>query len=366
MISLAEIAKALGCEFLGNEKLMFSSPSEPKKATSSQLAIAIDQKFHNQLHNTKAKGALINYDFDWKETNLEGVILAKNSKLILSKLLEIFNSLEKEVRIINSNTIINPSVKLGTNPQIGSHVIIKDFTKLGNNITIDNFVEIGKNVEIGNDCIIKSGTKITDNTKIGDNFICHQNVVIGSDGFSFHTKNGESIFERLKEDNPNKNNNFLRMPSTGGVSIGDNVEIGANSCIDRGTLKNTSIGSGTKLDNLVHIAHNVSIGNNCLICGQVGIAGSTIIEDNVIMGGQVGIADNLKIGKNSILAGKSGVSANVLSKKFMMGNPAMEMKKNVASYMALRRLPKLQKKIDELSNQIKDISLKLLNRKNNK
>ena len=122
---------------------------------------------------------------------------------------------------------------------------------------------------------------------------------------------------------------------------------------------NGIIKSGTKLDNLVHIAHNVEIGFNCLICGQVGIAGSTLVGDNVVMGGQVGIADNLKIGNNSIMAGKTGVSANILPRKFMMGNPAMEMKKNIASYMALRRLPKLQTKIKQLNKLISEISSKL-------
>ncbi len=137
------------------------------------------------------------------------------------------------------------------------------------------------------------------------------------------------------------------------------MEIGSNTCIDKGTIKSTIIKSGTKLDNLVHIAHNVEIGNNCLICGQVGIAGSTKVGNNVVMGGQVGIADNLYIGDNSILAGKTGVSANVPAKKFMMGNPAMEMKKNVASYMSLRRLPRIQKRINELNKLIDEIFSKI-------
>ena len=150
---------------------------------------------------------------------------------------------------------------------------------------------------------------------------------MGSDGFSFTTQSGESIFERLKNNetgsSETKNNGFQRVDSVGGVLIGDNVEIGANTCIDKGTLKDTVIGSGSKIDNLVHIAHNVLVGRNCLICGQVGIAGSTEVGDNVIMGGQVGVADNLFIGESSVLAGKTGLSVNVPPKKFMMGNPAM-------------------------------------------
>ncbi|MFL2812365.1 MAG: UDP-3-O-(3-hydroxymyristoyl)glucosamine N-acyltransferase [Paracoccaceae bacterium] len=358
MISLAEIAKALECDFYGNGKLIFSSPSEPSSANIDQIAIAIDKKFQSELYSTKAKGAIINTNFNWKTTKLEGVIVTNQSKLMLSKLTKVFDELKKENESVNENSFISSSSKIGLNPNIGSYVIIKENSELGNNVDIENFVEIGKNVIIGNNCVIKSGTKISNNTKIGDNFICHQNVVIGSDGFSFHPQNEESILDRLKKD-ATSNKKFLRVSSVGTVEIGNDVEIGANSCIDKGTIKNTIIKSGTKLDNLVHIAHNVEIGYNCLICGQVGIAGSTLVEDNVVMGGQVGIADNLKIGNNSIIAGKTGVSANVFPKKFMMGNPAMEMKKNIASYMALRRLPKLQIKIKHLNKLIDEISSKI-------
>ena len=358
MISLAEIAKALDCDFYGNGKLIFSSPSEPSTANIHQIAIAIDKRFQSQLNSTKARGAIVNTNFNWEKTKLEGVIVTNQSKLILSKITNVFNELKKEKRSIDKHSFINHSSNIGINPNIGSYVIIKENAKIGNNVDIENFVEIGKNVIIGNNCFIKSGTKIYDNTKIGDRFLCHQNVVIGSDGFSFHTLNEGSILDRLKKEN-SSNEKFLRVASVGAVEIGDEVEIGANSCIDRGTIKNTIIKSGTKLDNLVHIAHNVEIGHNCLICGQVGIAGSTQVGDNVVMGGQVGIADNLKIGNNSILAGKTGVSANVLPKKFMMGNPAMEMKKNIASYMALRRLPKLQIKIKQLNKLIDEISSKI-------
>ena len=358
MISLAEIAKALDCDFYGNGNLIFSSPSEPSTANINQIAVAIDQKFQSELYSTKAKGAIISTNFNWKTTKLEGVIVTNQSKLILSKLTKVFDDLKKENRSINENSFISSSSKIGLNPNIGSFVIIKENSELGNNVDVENFVEIGKNVIIGSNCFIKSGTKISDNTKIGDRFICHQNVVIGSDGFSFHPQNEKSILHRLKKDD-SSTEKFVRVASVGSVEIGDDVEIGANSCIDRGTIKNTVINSGTKLDNLVHIAHNVEIGYNCLICGQVGIAGSTLVGDNVVMGGQVGIADNLKIGNNSIMAGKTGVSANVLPRKFMMGNPAMEMKKNIASYMALRRLPKLQTKIKQLNKLIDEISSKI-------
>ena len=136
---------------------------------------------------------------------------------------------------------------------------------------------------------------------------------------------------------------YLKVESLGAVIISDDVEIGSNCTIDKGTISNTVIGSGTKLDNSVHVAHNVKIGEHCLICGQVGIAGSTKVGDRVVMGGQVGVADNIEIGNDVVLAGKTGLSVNAKPNQFLMGNPAMTKSANIASYMAFRRLPRLIK-----------------------
>ena len=363
MISLAEIAEALSCKFQGNGNLVFSSPSEPKTAKKDQLALAIDPKYMEQLVDTKAKAAIIGKEIDWQAKGLEGVIIAGNSKIVLATINKLFSSVDRKNRVVSRHALVSKSALIGLNPSIGPYVIVSKNVEIGDNATIENSVFIGENVKIGKDCLIKSGTRIENNTSIGDDFICHQNVVLGSDGFSFTTKSGESIFERLnnKETEPNKikKKGFQRVASVGGVLIGDNVEIGANTCIDKGTLKDTVIGSGSKIDNLVHIAHNVLVGRNCLICGQVGIAGSTEVGDNVIMGGQVGVADNLFIGESSVLAGKTGLSVNVPPRKFMMGNPAMEMSSNVASYKALRRLPRFQKKVNDLAKLVNKLLMHL-------
>ena len=171
MISLAEIAKALDCDFRGNGNLIFSSPAEPLFAKKDQIAIALDKKFENQLYDTKARGAIIGNLFDWKKTNLEGVVLAEKTKITLSKLTSLFQSLNSDKKSINHNSFIDPSSKIGSNPNIGSFVFINKETKIGQNANIGNFVDIGKNVIIGDNCLIKSGVKISDNTTIGDNFI---------------------------------------------------------------------------------------------------------------------------------------------------------------------------------------------------
>ena len=202
------------------------------------------------------------------------------------------------------------------------------------------------NVTIDNATVLYSGVRVFENVKIGKNVICSANVVIGSDGFSFVSDTGDGIEKAMltRSDEVKMNlNNYLKVESLGSVDIHNNVEIGANCCIDKGTISDTVIGEGTKIDNLVHIAHNVHLGRNCLICGQVGIAGSAKIGDRVVMGGQSGVGDNIQVGSDVILAGKTGLSVNAKPNQFLMGNPAMLKSRNIKSYMAFRRLPQLIK-----------------------
>jgi len=191
--------------------------------------------------------------------------------------------------------------------------------------------------------------------QIGDGFIAQAGVVIGVDGFSYVTPKLGSVEEAKatgKITDASRTTGFVRINSLGSVVIGDRVEIGANTAIDRGTIANTSIGEGTKIDNLVHIGHNVTIGKHCLICGQVGIAGSTVVGDRVVLGGQVGVADHINIGSDVIAAGKSGISSNVPSGRVIMGSPAMRMDLNINAYKALRRLPRLVAKVAALEKAI--------------
>ena len=191
---------------------------------------------------------------------------------------------------------------------------------------------------------------------IRDRFIAQSGAVIGSDGFSFVTKDvsdAEMARESLgKAQSSNNDNKWVRIHSLAGVVLGDDVEIGANSTIDRGTVRATRIGNNVKTDNLSQIGHNVSIGNNCLICAQVGIAGSSRLGNNVVLGGQTGISDNIVIGDNVITGGATKVLSNVPSGKIMLGYPATSMDKQIESYKALRKLPNLVKQFADLKKTI--------------
>ena len=207
---------------------------------------------------------------------------------------------------------------------------------------------IGADAVIGADALLHPGVRIGARVRIGDRFIAQPGAVVGADGFSFVTPApGMSRRPgRPGRSRPPSRSTYVRINSLGAVVLGDDVEIGANSCIDRGTIADTTVGDGTKIDNLVQIGHNVRIGHTCLICGQAGVAGSTVIGDRVVLGGKAGVADHLRIGSNVVITGNSGVASHVPDNRIMMGYPAVRMEQNVEMYKALRRLPRLLARLE--------------------
>jgi len=355
MFTLKKISKALSMPYSGDGSLSISSPAEPKDALETHLALAMESQFFDDLKNSKAKVALLINGTDWRALGLEGALFVDRSKYALSIVNDFF---EKPIDFylgIHSTALISDSAIIEKGVSIGPFSIIGDFVHIKENSKISSHVSIGNSVIIGRDALIHVGVRIGPNVKIGDRFICHSNAVLGSDGFSFVAPDSRGADDARKNRNPeeiSKVNNYVRVASLGAVTICDDVEIGAGTTVDRGTVRNTKIGSGTKLDNMVHLGHNVSIGENCLLCAQVGIAGSSQIGDRVVLGGQVGIADHISIGENTIVAGKSGVSSNVAKGQFMMGNPAMKIENNIASYKSLRRLPRILKRIEQLQKSL--------------
>ena len=203
---------------------------------------------------------------------------------------------------------------------------------------------IGAGAVIGADALILEGVRIGHDVRIGDRFIAQPNAVIGGDGFSFVTPEPgavEAVRRSLGDTGGATQSAYARIHSLGAVAIGDDVEVGANACIDRGTVADTVIGRGTKIDNLVQVGHNVRVGEDCLLCGQTGIAGSTRLGNRVVLGGQVGVTDHLTIGDDVIAGAGTLLRTNQAKGRVMLGNPAMPMAASVESYKALRRLPRL-------------------------
>lgn len=316
-ITLAELAEKLGGDLVGDGKVVVNNIRDIEDAGKGDLAFLLKKKFESLLEKTKASCVLVPPQIQKAPIP---IIKCKNPNLAFKKATEIMlPSLLKSFQGINKTAYIGKNVKLGENVTIGALVAIED------------------NVEVGDDSIIYPNVTIRGNTKIGKRVILHPGVVIGADGF------GYELTEKGHE----------KIPQIGGVILEDDVEIGACSTVDRGKVSYTTIGRGTKIDNLVQIAHNVKIGQNCVLAAQCGISGSVKIGNNVMMGGQVGIADHLEIGDNAILAAQAAIMKSVPANTVMWGKPARPFKKAKEIYSLFDKLPDIYKRLKILEEKIK-------------
>jgi UDP-3-O-[3-hydroxymyristoyl] glucosamine N-acyltransferase len=240
---------------------------------------------------------------------------------------------------VSSRAEVDESVSLGVNVHIGAFSTVGKNSSISDNSEIFAGVHIGMGVTIGKNCKIYPQVVIYDNTQIGDNVIIHSGSVIGADGFGYKFRN----------------NQHVKVPHVGNVVIADHVEIGANTCIDRGALGSTVIGAGSKIDNLVQLGHNNKVGRNVIICGQSGISGSCTIEDGAILAGSSGIADHVTIGQRAVVMARSGVSQDIAAGTQVFGSPARDRKVAWKELAALTKLPELLKKFKALESRVQDL-----------
>lgn len=354
-LTVSDIALHLGAECEGDGTLVITGVREPAHAGPDHLALAMDARFGGDLERGNARAAVLWAGADWRALGLEAAIFVPRARYAMAGVTALFDRGRQLAAGIDASAIVDPSADIAEDAVIGPFVVIGPDVRIGAGTVIHAHCTIADGAQIGANARLMEGVRIGHRVTIGDNFICHSNAVIGSDGFSFVTPQPGAI-DAMKSDmsapDGQDEQEFVRIHSLGGVVIGDNVEIGAGTTIDRGTVTNTRIGNGTKIDNLVHIAHNVVIGETCLLCGQVGVAGSSIVGDRVVLGGQVGVADHVTIGSNVIAAGKSGISSNVPPNRAIMGNPAIRMDANIESYKHYRRLPRIVAKLDALQKLV--------------
>ena len=349
--TLQEIAKTVDGEInsVKQDLQITSLAVSPESSTSDDLVLVFDQKYIKNITNIKAKVLIMSDSFKDKIPSLGiPIIWVKRPRIVMKKLLELFGQKRfSPQKGIHSTAVIDPSSKIEENCSIGANVFI------------------GANITIGKNCLIYPNVTILDDSQIGNDVILHPGVVIGSDGYSYVTEE-ESNLEKAKKGDFNFNLGRQiqhKIQSIGNVIIEDDVEIGANTCVDRATIGSTVIGAGTKVDNLVQIAHNCKIGKDCLIVGQVGFAGSVNVGDRVVAGGQVGFADNINIGNDVIFVAQSGVHGNIPSNSVYMGTPAVPYQENIKNEKAMRRLPRKQEKLEEqvklLEAKVKELEEKL-------
>ncbi len=370
--TLLEIAKVIDGEIQEKNNsykdlLITSLAVSPDSSTLNDLVVAFDQKYIKNINAIKAKVIILPYSVKDKIPPLEiPIIWVKRPRIVLKKLLELFSKPRfYSPKGIHPSAVVDSSSKIEKNCSIGANVFIGPNCTIGENTIINSNVYVGSNVIVGKNCLLYPNCSVLDYVQIGNNVILHSGGVIGSDGYSYVTEE-ESNLEKAKKGDFNFNLGRQvqhKILSAGDVIIEDDVEIGANTCIDRGTIGSTIIGTGTKVDNLVQIAHNCKIGKDCLIVGQVGFAGSINVGDRVIVGGQVGFADNINIGSDVIFIARSGVHGNIPSNSIYMGTPAVPYQENIKNEKAMRRLPKKQEKLEEqvklLEEKVKGLENKL-------
>ncbi|MFZ1470239.1 MAG: UDP-3-O-(3-hydroxymyristoyl)glucosamine N-acyltransferase [Paracoccaceae bacterium] len=353
--SIREIAAALGAQAEGDLDLTVTGAAEPQAAGPDQLALAMDPRYGDGIARGQARAAVLWPGADWRAMGLQAVIFAPRGRLAMSGLTRLMDPGPQIAQGVHALAAVDPSAILGQGAAVGPFVTIGAGVRIGSGARIASHVSIAEGAQIGRDALILQGARIGARVSIGDGFICQPGAVIGSDGFSFVTpeKSGvEEIRETLGSRAEIRDQSWTRIHSLGAVTIGDNVEIGANTCIDRGTIRDTVIGSGTKLDNLVHIGHNVQVGRDCLLCGQVGIAGSARIGDRVVMGGQCGVNDNIFVGDDVICGGATKIFTNAPAGRVLLGYPAVRMETHVEMQKALRRLPRLAARVAQIEKTV--------------
>lgn len=335
------IAEILKGEIDGDTEVKVSDISRIEEGKTGTLSFLANPKYEKYLYTTQASIVLVNKDLKLEKKVKSTLIRVDDAYQAFASLLDLYAQSLPQKKGIHKMAVLSVTSKVGKNAYIGPFVSVGDKVIIGDNVKIYPGVYIGDNVVIKNNTTINSGVNIYHDCIIGADCVIHSGVIVGSDGFGFA---------------PQKDNNYKKIPQLGNVIIEDNVEIGANSAIDRATVGSTIIRRGVKLDNFIQVAHNVEIGENTVIAAQTGIAGSTKIGKDCMIAAQVGIVGHLKIADNVKIGAQSGVTNNIDKPgSVVLGSPALNIYNKRRSIAIYRNLPDLLSKINNLESEIKKL-----------
>jgi UDP-3-O-[3-hydroxymyristoyl] glucosamine N-acyltransferase len=355
MYTVRQIAEALGLAAQGDLDLVITRAAEPQDAAPTDLAMATSAKYAEGLSQGRAEVALLWEGADWQGLGLKAALFATRPRMALGGVSTMLDRGQGFEPGIHPSAVIHSSAVLGPDVSIGPLSIVAAGARIGRGSVIGPHCYIGSEVVIGDEAQLREMVSIGARARIGDRFRAQPGARIGSDGFSYVTpevSGVENVRKTVGDQGAARAQSWLRIHSLGAVSIGDDVEVGANCTIDNGTIRDTEIGSGSKLDNQVHVGHNTRIGRDCLICGQCGLSGSVNVGNNVVMGGQCGAADNIFIGDGVIAGGATKIISNVPAGRVVMGYPAVKMETHTEMYKAQRRLPRLMRDIEKLKKAV--------------
>ena len=333
----AQIAEQLRGEVIGDGSVQITGFAQADNARPGDLTFAEKESYFTAAEASHASAILVSEPF----TSTKKVLIrVKNARVAVARLLPLFFPPDEHAPGIHPRAVIDPSAQIHPTAHVGANCIVQAGVKIGARSVLMGGNHLGKNAQLGEDVCLFPNVVIYSRTQIGNRVSIHAGSVIGSDGYGYVLDEGR----------------HRKMLQVGNVVIHDDVEIGSNTSIDRAALGSTVIGQGTKIDNLVHIAHNVVMGRHCLIMGQVGFAGSTTLGDYCVVASQSGIAGHLKLGHQSMVGAKSGVMRDIPDKGTVLGYPAYPDKEAKRQMIAISQLPELIKRMRELEKQVAALS----------
>lgn len=344
------IAEILSGKVIGNPNTKVNTISKIQEAKKGALSFLANPIYEAFLYSTEASIVLINQEYVPEKKIKPTLIVVEDSYKAFATLVDIYQKVNSiDLVGVEKNSYIHKNAIIGNDTYVAAFAYISNNAVIADNVKIFPHVFVGESVTIGEGTVLHSGVKIYNNCKIGKNCIIHSGTVIGSDGFGFA---------------PQKDGSYIKIQQIGNVIIGDDVEIGANTTIDRATLGSTLINSGVKLDNLIQIAHNVEIDENTVIAAQAGIAGSTKIGKNCLIGGQAGFVGHIKVADKTNVGAQAGIVKSITQQNLTyLGSPAYELQKFHRSYVVFKNLPDYKDKILELQKEINELKEQLKSQK---
>lgn len=322
------------------------------------LALATRRKYSEDLARGRARAAMLWEGADWQALGLAAAIIPARPRFAMAGLTAALDKGPGYAPGIDPNAIIGEGAEIGADVSIGPFCVIGAGARIGAGSTLGPQVYVGPDSEIGANALLHVGVRIGPRVRIGARLIAHPGAAIGMDGFSFVTpevSTVEKARDSLGADVDAAAQSWARIHSLGAAVIGDDVELGCNTCVDAGTIRPTRIGNGTKIDSLGFIGHNVVVGHDCLFAGMVGIAGSSVIGNHVVLGGQVGVTDNTTVGDRVVAGGASVILSKVPAGRVVLGYPAVRLDQHVDIYKALRRLPRMMEEFAAMKARIAEL-----------
>jgi UDP-3-O-[3-hydroxymyristoyl] glucosamine N-acyltransferase len=343
-ITLKELAEFCNAQIVGGDaSTAITSAADIKSAQAGQVTQLTNSRYAQYINNSPASACFIAEGF--KVENVPesmALLVCADPEISFIKALDLLHPATVYTPQISPQAVLESNVVLGDKVYIGPYAVIGENANIGDGAVILAGAYIGKRVKIGKNCKIYPYAVIYDEVVLGDNVTIHSGAIIGADGFGYKFRNYVHV----------------KVPQVGNVVIDDNVEIGANTCVDRGALGSTVIGAGSKIDNLVQIGHNNKVGKNVIMCGLTGVSGSCTIEDYAILAGSSGVADHVTIGQGAVVMARSGVAGNVKAGAQVFGSPAKDKKTAYKEQIAISKLPELLKKVKMLEEKIQALEEK--------